>query len=295
MNLSTFDMNLLVALEALLEEQSVGGAARRLRLSQPAMSHALRRLREALEDDLLVRDGVRMQRTARGESLRAPLREALERVRDLVTSDAFDSAKSGRNFRIYVADNAMDLVLSPLLARLERVAPSVRVELVSWRDRDAEVLDVAVACVPEKFPGFYRERLFTDRDACALRDGHPFARRLRRKDAFLSARHVAVRVHGAVADPVDTWLQEQGLARNVVVTVPHYVQALHAVARSDLVAVLPERLIRAYRSELSVKWMPLPIDPGTFDEFLLHPPRTHRDTACVWLRGVLKGLGKELA
>src|SRR5262245_44173228 len=127
MNLSALDLNLLVALEALLEEQSVSRAAHRVNLSQPAMSHALNRLRNLLGDALLVRAGARMQLTVRAEGLRYPVHGALERVRKLLTADVFDPATSQRTFRLFVADNAADLVLPPLWVRMQRLAPNIRV------------------------------------------------------------------------------------------------------------------------------------------------------------------------
>jgi DNA-binding transcriptional LysR family regulator len=299
-NLAALDLNLLVALQALLEEESVGGAARRVGRSQPAMSHALSRLRSMLGDAILVRVGAGMQVTVRGEALRHPVRDALERVKELLAGDTFDPSRSQRTFRICVTDNASDLLLPPLLARLQRMAPSIRVEIQPWRGgftnptELARDVDAVIACIPDSFAGFHRRRLFRDRDACAVRKSHRAARPISKPEQFLNWKQVAVRPQGLFADPVDTWLKQEGLTRNVVLTVPHYLQALHVVARSDLIAVLPERLIRTYASQLNVSAMPVPLDVGSFDEYLLHPARTHTDTGCVWLRNVLKDIGREL-
>lgn len=301
MNLAAIDLNLLIALQALLEEEGVGRAAHRIGLSQPAMSHALQRLRHLMQDELLVRVGGRMQLTARAESLRVPLRDVLERVGELLAHENFDPSVSRRTFRLFIADNALDLILPALLAKLTKMAPGIRVDLHSWRAHESDpmeltrMVDLAIACVPEAFPGFYRQRLFTDREICVFRNGHPKARRLRDEKCFLESGHVAVSVRGAREDPVDTWLKTESRRRNLVLTVPHYLQALHAVAHSDLVAVIPERLVRAYSAPLRLKWIPLPLDAGTFDEFLLHPARTHADPGCVWLRGILKGIGTSLS
>ena len=242
-----------------------------------------------------------MQLTARAESLRLPLRDALERVGELLVHERFDPSVSRRTFRMFIADNAIDLLLPALLTKLRRIAPGVRVDLHSWpvHDNDpgelARTVDVAIACVPEAFPGFYRQRLFTDRDICIFRNRRPQAHRLRDENLFLESGHVAVSVRGAREDPVDTWLKAEGRKRNIVLTVPHYLEALHAVARSDLIAVIPERLVRTYSAPLRLKWIPLPLDAGTFDEFLLHPARTHPDPGCVWLRGILNDIGTSLS
>jgi DNA-binding transcriptional LysR family regulator len=300
MNLAALDLNLLVALEALLEEASVGQAADRIALSQPAMSHALNRLRNLLQDPLLVRVGARMQLTARAEALRYPVQDALERVRTLLMRDGFEPASSTRVFRLSVADHAGALLLPALLKRLREEAPNVCIRVQPWHGhlQDpyelARLVDVAIACVPGKFKGFYQQRLFTDRDACAIRRGHPIAKRMVDPESFLKAKHVAVVAREFTEDLVDIWLRQEGLERNVALTVPHYLQALHVVAESDLIAVLPERLIRAYASSLNLNAVEVPLDVGTFDEYILHPARTHADPGCVWLRGVLVGIAKSL-
>jgi DNA-binding transcriptional LysR family regulator len=300
MNLSALDLNLLVALEALLEEASVSQAADRVALSQPAMSHALKRLRSLLQDPLLVRAGARMQLTARAEALRYPIQDALERVRALLMRDGFEPASSTRVFRLSVADHAGALLLPPLLNRLRKEAPNICIRIQPWRGHTldpyelARLVDVAIACVPGKFKGFYQQRLFTDRDACAVRRGNPIARRLVDPEKFLKAKHVAVVGREFTEDLVDTWLRQEGLQRNVVLTVPHYLQALHVVAESDLIAVIPERLIHAYASSLNLNAVEVPLDVGTFDEYILHPARTHADPGCMWLRGVLLDIAKSL-
>ena len=293
-------MNLLVALEALLEESSVGRAADKVSLSQPAMSHALKRLRVLLSDPLLVRAGARMQLTTRVDALRYPVRDALTRVRNLLIGEAFDPARSTRTFRLFVADNASDLLLPPLLKRLENEAPNIciRVHLLLGKKWDpfelAQLVDVAIACVPGRFKGFYQQRLFTDRDACAVRRDHSNKRRLAKPEEFLKAKHVAVVGREFAEDPVDTWLRQEGRERNVVLTVPHYLQALHVVSESDLIGVIPERLIRAYAGILDLDVIKVPLDVGSFEEYLLHPARSRDDPGCVWLRGMLIEIAKSL-
>lgn len=298
MNLASLDLNLLVALEALLEEESVSHAGRRVGLSQPAMSHALKRLRGLLADPLLIRVGGRMQLTNRGEELRSPVRETLENVRNLLNGKRFDPKQSERTFRMLVADNAGDLIIPLLLRQLQEVAPKIRIHIepIAKRGGDPSELaysvDAVIACVPDIFPGFYRQRLFTDHDACAIRKGHPIVKRLSDPRAFLEAKHVAVIVQGQREDPVDTWLRHEGHKRNITLSVPSYLQALHVVARSDLVAVIPERLICA--STLKVRATAVPLDVGNFTEYLLHPARTHTDPGCAWFRKVLKQVGDRL-
>lgn len=299
MNLAALDLNLLTALEALLGEVSVGRAAERMNLSQPAMSHALKRLRYIFRDPLLVRVGVRMQLTSCGESLRFPVEDALARIRDLLTGERFDPARSSRAFRFSVSDNASGVLLPPLLKRLTKEAPNVSIRLqpssVAALDplELSRAVDVVVACAPARFKGFYQQRLFQDRDTCALRPDHRLVKNMTR-ESFLSARHVAVVAREFSEDPVDSWLRDEGCGRNIVLTVPTYLQALHTVAGSDLVAVLPERLIYAYSNLVEIAAMDVPLDAGTFQEYLLHPARTHGDPGCMWMRNLIREVAASL-
>ena len=133
MNLNSLDLNLLVALDALLKEANVSRAAMRIGLSQPAASHALQRLRDLIGDPLLVRTGARMELTPRALGLRAPLAQALDQVRSLFVSDAFDAARSERQFRLMMPDLAVELLMPPLMEKITQAAPNVRTDVVPWR------------------------------------------------------------------------------------------------------------------------------------------------------------------
>ena len=159
-HITKLDLNLLIALEALLEEASVGRAASRVALSQPAMSHALNRLRNVLDDPLLVRVGARMQLTTRGEALRHPVKEVLARARDLLVSAHFEPVSSTRTFRLFVSDYAADLLLPPLLRELQTAAPGISIRAHTGRIGSldpaqlASAVDLAVSCVPDRLKDF---------------------------------------------------------------------------------------------------------------------------------------------
>jgi len=199
---------------------------------------------------------------------------------------------------LFVSDYAGDLLLPPLLKRLQAEAPrvSVRVQLGGGNTLDpfevGRAVDVAIACAPNCFKGFFQQRLFTDRDACAVRRAHPITSQVIGQEEFLKTKHVAVVGREFTEDPVDKWLRDEGRERNVALSVPHYLQALHVVAQSDLIAVIPERLIRAYASVFDLDAMAIPMDVGTFDEYLLHPATSHTDAGCMWFRGVLNDIAK---
>jgi DNA-binding transcriptional LysR family regulator len=299
MNLAALDLNLLVALDALLLEANVSRAAMRIGLSQPAASHALARLREVLGDPLLVRVGARMELTPRAQGLRGPLAQALDQVRGLFTPDDFDVASSERRFRLMMPDLAVELLMPPLMARIAKAAPNVRLDVVPWRGpaiftaEFARTIDLVIS-IGDAFKGFHRQLLYTDRDALAVRRGHPAGARLARREAFLAARHVAVVIRGQNEDLIDGWLRSKGIERRIALTVPGYIEAMHVVARSDLVAFVPRRLIGALARQLSLATIAPPLDPGIDEQFMFYPTRAQFDPGSIWLRHLMLGIGREI-
>lgn len=305
MNLAALDLNLLVALDALVTEAHVGRAALRVGLSQPAMSHALRRLRELLADPLLVRTGPGMELTPRAQALRDPLKQTLEQVRGLFVADGFDPATSTRHFALMIPDYIINFVLPPLVARLAAEAPAVRLDVTPWRGAPLQAsgaiapdiarrIDFAFNCRPGALPGFHRQRLFGDTDMLAVRRGHPLRAKLKRMPAFLAARHVAVIGRGQNEDLIDTWLQQRGIQRRIALSVPSYLQALHTVAQSDLVAFVPGRLIASLSRQLDLVALEPPLQPEGDVEYLFWPVRHQNDPGSLWLRRHLLGVGRAL-
>ena len=299
MNLNALDLNLLVALDALLREASVSRAAMRIGLSQPATSHALRRLRELIRDPLLVRTGARMELTPRALALRAPLAQALDQVRGLFVPDAFNAAQSERQFRLMMPDLAVELLMPPLMEKVTRSAPNIRIDVVPWRGpaiftaEFARTIDLVIS-IGNAFKGFHRQLLYTDSDALAVRRGHPMAAKLKRRDAFLAARHVAVIIRGQSEDLIDTWLRGKGIERRIALVVPGYIEALHVAARSDLIAFVPRRLIAALAKRLSLTAITPPLDPGIDEQYMFHPTRAQMDPGSIWLRKLMLETGREL-
>jgi DNA-binding transcriptional LysR family regulator len=299
MNLNSLDLNLLVALDALLREANVSRAAMRIGLSQPAASHALQRLRDLIGDPLLVRTGARMELTPRALGLRAPLAQALDQVRALFVSDAFDAARSERQFRLMMPDLAVELLMPPLMEKITRAAPQVRIDVVPWRGpaiftaEFARTIDLVIS-IGNAFKGFHRQLLYTDSDALAVRRGHKIGAKLKRRDAFLDARHVAVIIRGQNEDLIDGWLRSKGIEREIALIVPGYLEALHVAARTDLVAFVPRRLIGALSRQLSLATIARPLDPGIDEQFMFYPTRAQMDPASIWLRKLMLETGRDL-
>lgn len=299
MNLNSLDLNLLTALDALLREANVSRAAMRIGLSQPATSHALQRLRDIFGDSLLVRTGARMELTPRAQALRAPLAQALDQVRGLFVPDAFDAARSERPFRLMMPDLAVELLMPPLMEKVTRLAPNVRIDVVPWRGpaifhaEFARTIDLVIS-IGNAFKGFHRQLLYTDSDALAVRRGHPMGGKLKRPETFLAARHVGVIIRGNSEDLIDTWLRPKGIERHISLIVSGYLEALHVAARTDLVAFVPRRLIAALSKQLGLVTVTPPLDPGIDEQFMFYPTRAQMDPGSIWLRRLMLETGREL-
>jgi DNA-binding transcriptional LysR family regulator len=299
MNLNSLDLNLLVALDALLKEASVSRAAMRIGLSQPAASHALQRLRDLIGDPLLVRTGARIELTPRALALRGPLAQTLDQVRALFMPDEFDARRSERHFRLMMPDLAVELLMPPLMEKITKQAPAVTIDVVPWRGpaiftpEFARTIDLVIS-IGDAFKGFHRQRLYTDSDALAVRRNHRVGATLKKREAFLAARHVAVVIRGQNEDLIDTWLRSKGIERRIALVVPGYIEALHVAARTDLVAFVPRRLIAALARQLSLKPVMPPLDPGIDEQHMFYPTRAQFDPGSIWLRKLMLETGRGL-
>ena len=165
-------------------------------------------------------------------------------MRGLFIPDDFDAASSERQFRLMMPDLAVELLVPPLMEKIAQAAPNVRLDVVPWRGSAifsaefARTIDLVIS-IGNAFKGFHRQLLYTDRDALAVRRGHPVGAKLARREVFLKARHVAVIIRGQNEDLIDGWLRAKGIERRIALVVPGYLEALHIVARTDLVAFVP--------------------------------------------------------
>src|SRR5258708_769380 len=218
-NLASLDLNLLVALDALVSEAHVGRAARKIGLSQPAASHALKRLRDLLSDPLLVRVGSRMELTPRATGFRESLAETLQRVQTLLAPHSFEPEKSSRRFSVMMQDHIAHLIVPALLKRVHADAPAVRLDVLPWRSpasmksEHLQSIDLLFSCATNEISGFQKETLFTDTEVTVLHKGHPSASRMKNLKAFLNAKHVAVVGGGVTQDPLDNWLPHPCLSK----------------------------------------------------------------------------------
>ncbi|HTZ80867.1 MAG TPA: LysR family transcriptional regulator [Stellaceae bacterium] len=305
--MAELDLNLLTALEALLAEGSVVGAARRLRLSDSAMSRTLARLREATGDPLLVRAGRRLVPTPRAEELRAKIGGLAEEVRAVLrpADAALDLATLERDFTIRAAESFVEALAARLVTAVA-VAPKVRLRFAPKPDKDVAplregLIDLEIGVLGESGPEVRVQALFRDHFVGVARDGHPLLAGAITPERFATAGHVIASRRGTARSPVDDALAALALARTVVASVPSFPAALAIVAASDLVSVVPASYLDAIASRpaplrAGVAGFPLPVatDPITISQ--MWHPRMDADAAHRWLRGVVLavcGEGKE--
>ncbi|WP_109126015.1 LysR family transcriptional regulator [Dyella sp. C11] len=286
------DLNLLKALDALLDERNVTRAAQRLSLTQPAVSGMLTRLRETFGDPLFVRTQRGIAPTLRALELAGPIKQILGDVETLLQPAAFDPAKADMALNVAATDYALQVVVTPFLAELRRLAPGIRVAVVPVQDPRLHVQlergDIHLALVtPESTPpDLHARRLFDERYVCVMRHNHPDAgaRRLSMK-RFCALDHALVSyTGGSFRGVTDDALAALGHARRVTLSVTSFLVLPRILAHSDLVAVVPERLVRGTKG-LAVFDPPLDI-PG-FTKTAAWHERTHRDRGHRWVRELL--------
>jgi DNA-binding transcriptional LysR family regulator len=290
MNTRRLDLNLLVALEALLAERNVTRAASRLHISQPALSAQLARLRNIFNDQLLLPAQRGMVPTARALELQGPLRQALDEVRRVtVTGRAFDPADASLTLTIAASDYVQVAVLLDFTLRLRTEAPGIRVGIraidgaaVGIQMEHAEV-DLALMTAETAPHNLRRCLLFEESYKIIVRRNHPRIRRALTLKALTGEDHVVVSPRGgSFSTAIDLALSAAGATRRVALSAASFLFVPEIVARSDLVAFVPSRLVHNRSDRLAIFEPPIKV-PGFAISLLWHD-RTHDHPAHAWVR-----------
>ncbi len=295
-NISAFDLNLLPIFEALMEERNVSRAAVRVGLSQPAMSNAIRRLREATGETLFVRTAKGMQPTRRAEQLAGPIRAALTHARFAFFGQTpFDPATAQRTFRIATNDYLEWRLAASLGRRIWERAKDMSIQMrrmdglftVPETELRSGALDLAIGFFPDlRSPDetTLSEILFEEPNVVVARRGNPsFAKRLSTK-SFAAMDHAAVIYRQEPWGVVDQGMAALGLKRRLRLATPHFLTAVKAVAESDLIACVPEGLARAFERPFNLSVRRSPILFPAFVTRMLWARHWHEDPAHIWLR-----------
>ncbi|MGE8481315.1 MAG: LysR family transcriptional regulator [Pseudomonas sp.] len=293
-NLRRLDINLLLTLDVLLSEHNVTRAAQRLNLSQPSVSVHLAKLRDIFNDPLLLPGPRGMRPTARADELREPLRQALEALERAVSpASPFNPAEAQQTWNVMASDYGESTIILPALAGLRSAAPGTRLAVFdlmpSQLAKQAEqgAIDLAFHTTEDAPPGLRRRALFTERYVLVGRTGHPLLRKRPTLTQFCELDQVIVSPNGGGFQGVtDKALAQAGLTRRVVLSVPHFLFVRSVVESTDMVAMLPSRLVRDARG-LEVVEPPLEV-PG-YEMSMLWAERCHRDPGHQWLREFIVG------
>jgi DNA-binding transcriptional LysR family regulator len=308
------DLNLFKVFDAILQNRSVSGAARELGVTPSAVSHALARLRYALDDELFIAGDAGMAPTARALALAPGIRQGLGQFATAVEAKPFAPARSERVFRIAATDFVSVFVLPPLIARIVQSAPHVELRVFPFsrldvvRHLDEGRLDLALGWFGEVPERMARATIMEEREAIVVRAGHPLTEGKITKERLFAFPHIVVELTGTAEMALDGFLDERGVARRVwierlliemadddhglvgrvAVSVPHYAAVAPILRQTDLVATLPRRLAQRAAAQEALVVLDLPYEPLAVPVEAIWHRRTERDSGVRWLMDEVK-------
>jgi DNA-binding transcriptional LysR family regulator len=296
MDLRRVDLNLLKVFESVYRLRNLSQVAAEMALTQPAISHALSRLRNTLNDKLFIRTGNGLEPTPRSDELAGPIKSALAMIEDSLGSTLeFEPRDCRREFQLLLSDVGELIFVPRLLRTLRLEAPGVRLSVLQaprtryeamLRDREA---DLAVGSLPMIGKGLADRRLFKDRWVVLRAAGHAHKRKLTIKE-FERCAHVLVEPPGTLEHPLTHVLRQKGITRNVTLKIPHFFALPSVILSSDLLATVPYSVATNLRSADGIDIQELPFAAPTLDVRMYWHARRDSDPAHAWLRGVFETL-----
>jgi DNA-binding transcriptional LysR family regulator len=300
MQFLSLDLNLLRIFDAVMTEQNLTRAASQLAMTQPAVSNALKRLRDSLNDELFIRTAYGVKPTPRAESLWPAVRRALSDLESALMPESFDVKKAQHTFRIAMSDAHAALWLPSLVRSFEREAPGLSARMAPLTTRDPRAMlvrgdvELAVGSFPgvvaqlgasqEEEPGILHKRLYTGKYICVMRRDHPLSKQSLSLDTYCNANHLLVSFSGRARGLMDDALEKLDRKRHILLTVNQFFTAGRIVANSDLITVIPRYLMAAtgMSESLISKELPFPT-PEVHVDMLWHE-RDDRHLTHKWLR-----------
>jgi DNA-binding transcriptional LysR family regulator len=288
------DLNLLTALDALLEEGSVAGAAERLHLSQPAVSRTLGRIRRATGDQILVRTGRTMTPTPYALAVREEVHTLVQHAHTVLAPERdLDLDTLERTFTLQCHDAVTTAIGSGLLAAVQAQAPGVALRLLAEATTDTDDLrhgqvDLEIGSTEPVLPEIRFETIGHDHLIAAVRPDHPLSCGRLTISRYAQAHHITVSRRGRLHDPIDDALAARGLQRRVVAAAPTSATALHFARESDMVVAVPEYMCRPVVRALGLRTVPIPLDLSPVPVIHAWHQRYDSDRAHTWLRGQVR-------
>ena len=294
MRLKGLDLNLLVALDILLEERSVSRAAERLHLSQPAASAALARLRDYFQDQLLVLHGKRLIPTSYAEVLLPEVKRIIRQVDDLIAmSTEFDPAQSQRFFRLVASDYIATVLLAPTISAMQTIAPGIKVDIRLPEDSlraKFEIGEIDLMLVPEEFVlnQHPAELMFKEPHMVVGWDQNPVFNKKITSQAFFEASHVSVSIGpNSSLSFTERNMEKMGYKRRIDIHAPHFSSVPWLLTNTNRLAVIQERLAKKFISVFPLKYAPLPFEFPAMRLMLQYHTARENDEGLKWLRQLL--------
>ena len=296
MNIRSLDLNLLVALNALLEEKQVTRAAERINLSQPAMSRALARLRIMFKDPLLVKDAKGMGLTARADELYLPLQNILQEITDIVSPPSIEPALMQGEIVIAARDNVLVTILPKVIQIITNEAPELKLRIVPFVGEDLSPLehykvDFVLSATDSESASLHRTTIYKEGFICLTSSKYANARHKITLEQYLSMKHCLVTISGFGMGVVDEYLAQKGLKRNIVVRIPLFLAAGFIVAESDLIVTLPQRMGQLFSQLPQITLIEPPIQLPHFPIYLYWHRRNQNNPIHQWIRKIIKSIG----
>jgi DNA-binding transcriptional LysR family regulator len=302
-NLRTFDLNLLVAFDVLMRELNVTRAAEQMFVTQSAMSHILHRLRQQLDDPLLVKTPTGMKPTERALALIAPVRALLSEMEQLIQPPLeFEASTSQRRFVLAATDYLEFLLIPALTEAVDQIAPSIDLHVKRTEatfpvaQLENGSLDVVLGFGSVLNPPTHLrcQTLFDDEMVCVVRQNHPIISAAPSLEDYIAVPHMLISWKGTPAGIIDQYLQEMGLERRIKLIVPNFLSAPLIVAQTDMILSLPYKLAKRFTKFVPLEIFPVPIQLPAYDLVMIWHPLHDKDPAHEWLRDKIMAIGRNI-
>jgi len=306
MNIAGADLNLLLIFHSMMTERNVTRAAAKTGLSQPALSNALRRLRDLFQDKLFVKGGKAMVPTPRALEISPDVDAAIASIRKIFQQPEFEPYTAQRAFRLATTDDVERLVFPTLVRDLSILAPSITITCrrlsgiytLPRAELQSGALDFALGCFsypPPPESGVLLHSLFKTPIVCLVRKNHPLVKQRLSLRQYCELEHVTTFYPGEGPGLVDRVLAEKGQARTVKLSLPHWSTLPFVVANSDLIATVPETVARTVDPSLRLRRLRCPLSLSPFSVGLVWHARTHENASHQWFRDLVIRHTKELS
>ncbi|VWC70219.1 LysR family transcriptional regulator [Burkholderia lata] len=296
-DLRSFDMNLLIAFDALMQERSVTRAAAKLRIQQPAMSHSLSTLRLLLGDELFVRVGRTLQPTPRALSLQHPVRSSLLQLQEaLKTEESFDPSNARRDFRVAMTNGIESLLLPDIVARFRTDAPGMTLLARSVDPQDMpDMLDrgelnLAIGCYESTHPWIRRHELFNETLTCCFNPDLLPIKTPIDEQTYIETPHVVVSMRNTVLGCLEDALRDARVELNIVSAGPNFLAVLMMAADAPVLTTLPSRIAHRYADRFGLSTCPVPISFSANPIAMVWHSREDREPGSEWLRQLVREL-----